>query len=77
MYISHNYSGSLNVPVIMFFLNTVNNPVFFPTLSTLTWDTVLTPRGTLGFYLNHIHHLTPFKSWGWWWGGGGGGGGVA
>ena len=59
-----------NVPVIMFFLNTVNYPVFFPMLSTLTWDTVRTPRGTWGIYLDHIHPLTPFKICGW-------GGGVA
>ena len=65
MYISHYHSGSLNVPIIMFFLNMVNYPVFFPTLSTLTWDTVLTPRGTWGIYLDHIHLLTPFKSCGW------------
>ena len=65
-----SHSGSLNVPITMFFLNTVNYPVFFPRLSTLTWDTVLTPRGTWGFYLDHINHLTPLKSCGWWWWGG-------
>ena len=62
MYICHYHSGSLNVPVIMF-LNTVNYSVFFPILSTLTLDTVLTPRGTWGFYLDQIHHLSPFKSY--------------
>ena len=35
----------------MFFLNMVDYPVFFPSLSTLTWDTFLTLRGTWGFYL--------------------------
>ena len=29
-------------------------PVFFPTLSTLTWDTFLKLRGPWGFYLNHV-----------------------
>ena len=38
--------GSLNVPFIMFFLNMVNYPVFFPLMSTLTWDTFLILRGT-------------------------------
>ena len=44
----------LNVPFIMFFLNMVNYPVFFPLMSTLTWDTFLTLRGAWGFYLNHV-----------------------
>ena len=30
----------------MFFLNMMKYPMFFPTLSTLTWDTVLTPSAT-------------------------------
>ena len=30
MYTIHFHSGSLNVPFIMFFLNTVNYPLFFP-----------------------------------------------
>ena len=63
----------LKMSLIMFYLNMLDYPVFFPLLSTLTWDTVLTPRGTLGFYSDHIHLLTPFKSCGWvgvgWWGG--------
>ena len=29
-------------------------PVFFPLLSTLTWDTFLTLRDTQGFYLNYV-----------------------
>ena len=44
----------------MFDLNMVDYPVFFHLLSTLTWDTHLTLRGTLGFYLNHI--LQPWTS---------------
>ena len=28
--------------------------MFFPLMSTLTWDTFLTLRGTWGFYLNHV-----------------------
>ena len=44
----------------MFDLNMVDYPGFFPLLSTLTWDTNLTLRGTLGFYLNHI--LQPWTS---------------
>ena len=57
----------------MFFLNMVDYPVFFPSLSTLTWDTFLTLRGTWGFYLNHVLPLKPFKSYrvgGVGWGGG-------
>ena len=65
MYISHYNSvnsGSLKVSLIMFFFNMVDYPVFFPMLSTLTWDTVLTPRGDWGFYQNWTkytssHHL--------------------
>ena len=51
MYTSYFQSGSLNLPFTMFFLNMVNYPVFFPFMSTLTWDTFLTLRGTWGFYL--------------------------
>ena len=54
MYTIHFHSVSLNVPFIMFFLNTVNYPVFSPLMSTWTWDTLLTLRGTQGFYLNHV-----------------------
>ena len=68
MYTIHFHSGSLNVPFIMFFLNTVNYPVFFPLMSTLTWDTFLTLRGTWGFYLNHVIPHRASKSYrvGWW-----------
>ena len=38
----------------MFFLNMVDYPVFFPSLSTLTWDTFLTLGGPWGSYLNHV-----------------------
>ena len=53
----------------MFFLNMVDYPVFFPSLSTLTGDTFLTLRGTWGFYLNHVLPPRPSKSYrvGWWW----------
>ena len=40
----------------------VDYPVFFPVLSTLTWDNLLTLSGTWGFYLNHLIPLRPFKS---------------
>ena len=50
----------------------VDYAVFFPSLSTLTWDTFLTLRGTWGFYLNHVLPPRPSKSYRW--GGGGGGG---
>ena len=51
----------------MFFLNMVDYPVFFPMLSTLTWDTFLTLRGPWGFYLNHLVPPRPSKSYrvGW------------
>ena len=39
----------------------VEYTVFFPVLSTLTWDTLLTLRSTWGFYLNHLIPLRPFK----------------
>jgi len=55
----------------MFFLNMVDYPVFFPMLSTLTWDTFLTFMGTWGFYLNHVLPPRPSKSYGVGWGGGG------
>ena len=45
----------------MFYLNMVDYPVFLPPLSTLTWDTLLTLRGTWGFFLNHALPLRPFK----------------
>ena len=46
----------------MFYLNMVVFTVFFPVLSTLTWDTLLTLRSTWGFSLNHLIPLRPFKS---------------
>ena len=46
----------------MFYLNMVVYTVFFPVLSSLTWDTLLTLRSTWGFYLNHLIPLRPFKS---------------
>ena len=46
----------------MFYLNMVDYTVFFPVLSTLTWDTLLTLRGTWGFYLNHLILLRASKS---------------
>ena len=46
----------------MFYLNMVDYTVFFPVLSTLTWDTLLTLRSTRCFYLNHSIPLSPFKS---------------
>ena len=36
--------------------------MFFLVLSTLTWDTLLTVRGTWVFYLNHLIPLRLFKS---------------
>ena len=36
----------------MFYLNMGDYPVFFPLLSTLTWDTFLTLRDIQSFYLN-------------------------
>ena len=54
----------------MFFLNMMDYPVFFPTLSTLTWDTFLTFMGTWGFYLNHVLPPRPSKSYRVGWGGG-------
>ena len=46
----------------MFYLNMVVYTVFFPVLSSLTWDTLLTLRSTWGFYLNYLISLRPFKS---------------
>ena len=46
----------------MFYLNMLDYTVFFPMLSTLTWDTLLTLRSTWGFYLNHLIPLRPIKS---------------
>ena len=70
MYTIHFHSGSLNVPFIMFFLNMVDYPVFFPLMSTLTWDTFLALRVNWGFYLNHVIPHRASKSYGVGWGGG-------
>ena len=54
----------------MFYLIIVDYPMFFPMLSTLTWDTFLTLKGPGGFYLNHVLPPRPSKSFGvvgWWW----------
>ena len=48
---SHYHTSKASL--IMFHLNMVDYPVFFPSLSPLTWDTFLTLRCTQGFYLNH------------------------
>ena len=56
------YGTWFMVSLIMFFLNMVDYTVFFPVLSTLTWDTLLTIRSTWGLYLNHLIQLRPFKS---------------
>ena len=56
------YGTWFMVSLIMFFLNMVDYTVFFPVLSTLTWDTLLTIRSTWGLYLNHLIPLRPFKS---------------
>ena len=40
------------VSLIMSFLRMVDYPLFFPSRSTLTLDTIATLSGTLGFYLN-------------------------
>ena len=37
-------------------------PMFSLLLSTWTWDTFLTLRGTQSFYLNHLLPLRPSKS---------------
>ena len=47
----------------MFFLDRVDYPVFFLSLSTLTWDTFLTLRGTWGLYL--VLPSGPSKSYVW------------
>ena len=57
-----SHSDHLKLSLIMFFLNMVVYTVFFPVLSSLTWDTLLTLRSTWGFYLNHLIPLRPFKS---------------
>ena len=44
----------------MFYLNMVDYTLFFPVLSTLTLDTLLTLWGTWGFPLNHLIPLRPF-----------------
>ena len=51
----------------MFYLNMVDYHVFFPLLTTLTWDTSLALRGSQGWYLNHLGPLSPSESFrvGW------------
>ena len=52
--ISTFYSVAIIVMIlILFYLILVDYPMFFLSLSTLTWDTSLTLRCTWGFYLNH------------------------
>ena len=46
-------SDSFKVSFIMFYVNMVDYPVFFPLMSSLTWDTFLTLRGTQRFYLKY------------------------
>ena len=36
--------------------------VFFPSLTTWTWDTFLTLRGSWDFYLNHVIQPKPIES---------------
>ena len=57
-----SHSDHLKLSLIMFYLNMLDYTVFFPMLSTLTWDTLLTLRSTWGFYLNHLIPLRPIKS---------------
>ena len=40
----------------MFYLNMVDYTVFFPVLSTLTWDTLLTIRDTWGLLSTWVAH---------------------
>ena len=40
-----------------------DSPMFYLLLSTWTWDTFLTLRGTQGFYLNHVIPPRPSKSY--------------
>ena len=47
----------------MLSLNMVN-PVFFLSLSTWTWNSFLTLRGTRGIYLNHV--VLPWCGCGLW-----------
>ena len=47
----------------MFSMNMFDIPVFYLLLSTWTWDTFLTLRGTRGFYLNHVIPPRPSKSY--------------
>ena len=51
----HSHSELLKVSLIMFYLNMMDWSVYFPSLSTLTWDTFLTLRGTFRAYI-----------WTWW-----------
>ena len=55
-------NGLAQGSLIMFHLNMVDFTVFFPVLSTLTWDTLLTLRSTWGFSLNHLIPIRSFKN---------------
>ena len=56
------YGTWFMVSLIMFFLNMLDYPLFFPSRSTLTLNTIATLSGTWGFYLNHVIPLIPFKT---------------
>ena len=56
------YGTWFMVSLIMFFLNMLDYPLFFPSRSTLTLNTIATLSGTWGFYLNHVIPLRPFKT---------------
>ena len=58
----HYHSDSLKVSMIILYLNTVDFPVFFTLLSTLTWDTSLTLRGTKVIYLDYVAKLRHSQS---------------
>ena len=48
----------------MFSLNMLDYPMSFLSLSTWTWNTFPTLRGTWAFYLNHVLPPRPSKSYG-------------
>ena len=47
----------------MFSINMFDSHMFFLLLSTWTWDTFLTLRGTQDFYLKHLLSSKPSKSY--------------
>ena len=47
----------------MFSLNMLDYPMSFLSLSTWTWNTFPTLRGTWAFYLNHVLPPRPSKSY--------------